>query len=60
MIRRAVERGVTPEKLAKALNVDISHIHKKLNLLDGICPEAADYCSRISISRPTSARCCAR
>ena len=41
MIRRAVERGVTPERLAKALDVDISHIIKKLNLLDGICPEAA-------------------
>lgn len=42
MIRRAVERGVTPERLAKALDVDISHILKKLNLLDGICPEAAE------------------
>ena len=42
MIRRAVERGVTPEKLAKALDVDISHIIKKLNLLEGICPEAAE------------------
>jgi hypothetical protein len=42
MIRRAVERGVSPERLAKALDVDISHILKKLNLLDGICPEAAE------------------
>ncbi len=42
MIRRAVERGVSPEKLAKALDVDISHIIKKLNLLDGICPEAVE------------------
>jgi ParB-like chromosome segregation protein Spo0J len=42
MIRRAVDRGVTPEKLAKALDVDISHIIKKLNLLEGICPEAAE------------------
>ena len=42
MVRRAVERGVTPERLAKALDVDISHIIKKLNLLDGICPEAAE------------------
>lgn len=42
MIRRAVARGVTPEKLAKALDVDISHILKKLSLLDGICPEAAE------------------
>jgi hypothetical protein len=42
MIRRAVERGVTPERLARALDVDISQILKKLNLLDGICPEAAE------------------
>ena len=42
MIRRAVERGVSPERLAKALDVDISHINKKLNLLDGICPEAVE------------------
>jgi len=42
MIRRAVERGVLPERLAKVLCVDISHIVKKLNLLDGICQEAAD------------------
>lgn len=41
-IRRAVERGVTPERLAKALDVDISHVIKKLTLLDGICPEASD------------------
>ncbi|MBA5607383.1 ParB N-terminal domain-containing protein [Duganella sp. FT3S] len=42
MIRRAVERGVKPERLAKALDIDISQILKKLNLLDGICPEAAE------------------
>jgi hypothetical protein len=42
MIRRAVERGVPPERLAKALSVDVSQITKKVNLLDGICPEAID------------------
>lgn len=41
MIRRAVERGVTPERIANDLKVDVSHIQKKLNLLDGICAEAA-------------------
>ena len=40
MLRRAVERGVTQDRLAKALNVDISQIHKKVGLLEGICPEA--------------------
>ncbi len=42
MLRRAVERGVSPERLAKALNVDISQIHKKVSLLECICPEAVE------------------
>ena len=42
MIRRAVERGLSVDRLAKALNVDVSHIVKKMTLLDGICPEASD------------------
>lgn len=42
MIRRAIERGLSMERLAKALSVDVSHIVKKMTLLDGICPEAAD------------------
>ena len=40
MIRRAVERGVTAERLAKSLNIDIEHVTKKIKLLDGICAEA--------------------
>lgn len=42
MLRRAIERGVSPERLAKALSVDVSHIQKKITLLNGICPEAAE------------------
>lgn len=42
MLRRAIARGVTPERLAKVLSVDISHIVKKMKLLDGICAEAAE------------------
>ena len=42
MIRRAIQRGVAPERLAKALSVDTRTITKKMTLLDGICPEAAD------------------
>ena len=42
MICRAIERGVSPERLAKALSVDVSSINKKVTLLNGICPEAAD------------------
>lgn len=40
MIRRAVDRGVTPARLSKSLELDIEHITKKINLLDGICSEA--------------------
>ena len=42
MICRTVERGVSPERLAKALDVDISYIHKKVGLLVGVCAEAAE------------------
>jgi len=42
MLRRAIERGVTPARLAKALSVDVTQIQKKMTLLDGICPEAAE------------------
>ena len=42
MIRRAIDRGVSPERLAKALSVDVSQITKKMNLLEGICPEAVE------------------
>ncbi|MFL9897883.1 plasmid partitioning protein RepB C-terminal domain-containing protein [Paraburkholderia fungorum] len=42
MIRRVVERGVSPERLAKALAVDVTSILKRLSLLEGICPEAAE------------------
>jgi len=42
MIRRAIDRGVSPDHLATALSVDVSHIIKKASLLDGICPEAAE------------------
>jgi hypothetical protein len=42
MIRRAIERGVTPERLAKALSVDPRTIERKGALLEGICPEAAE------------------
>lgn len=42
MLRRAMEHGVSAEKLAAALDVDVSYIHRKASLLDGICPEAVD------------------
>ena len=43
MLQRAVQQGVvSPTKLAKALDVNISSITGKLNLLQGICAEAVE------------------
>lgn len=42
MILNAVKKGVSEERLARALNVNIGNIRAKRNLLTGICPEAVD------------------
>jgi hypothetical protein len=42
MILKAIDRGVSEARIAKALNVDVGHIKRKRRLLDGICPEAAE------------------
>lgn len=42
MIVRALERGVSEDKLARTLNVDIPAIKQKRNLLKGICPEVIE------------------
>jgi transcriptional regulator with XRE-family HTH domain len=40
MILRAVKSGVSEERIARSLNVDVASIRQKRDLLDGICPEA--------------------
>jgi ParB-like chromosome segregation protein Spo0J len=40
MLRRAIDRGVSKERLARALNVNLSSINRRVNLLQGICPDA--------------------
>lgn len=40
MILRAIEKGVPEDRLARALNVNISSIRHKRSLLEGMCPEA--------------------
>jgi hypothetical protein len=40
MIRRAIERGVPEEKIAKALDINVQSVQRKVRLLDGICEEA--------------------
>lgn len=41
MLLKAIERGVSEDRLAAVLNVNPDHIRRKRRLLDGICPEAA-------------------
>ena len=40
MILKAIERGVSEEKIAAALDLNPRSIQRKVRLLDGICPEA--------------------
>ena len=42
MILKAIERGASDERIAKALNIDIKTLQGKKKLLQGICAEAAD------------------
>lgn len=42
MIRRAIDRGVSKERLARAFNVNLTSINRRINLLEGICPEAIE------------------
>src|SRR5437016_4791185 len=43
MIVKAIKSGVSEERIAKALNMDIASIRQKRDLLDGICKEAAEF-----------------
>jgi TusA-related sulfurtransferase len=42
MILKAVDKGVSEDRIAKALDVDVSLIRRKRNLLDGIDGEAVE------------------
>lgn len=42
MIRRAVDRGVSKDRLARAFNVNLVSINRRFNLLEGICPQAVE------------------
>lgn len=42
MITRALERGVSEERIASTLKVDVQNIRLKRNMLNGICPEAVE------------------
>jgi ParB-like chromosome segregation protein Spo0J len=53
MIVRAIERGVSEDKLARALNLDVKAIKRRRTLLDGICPEVVDQLKDKSVSART-------
>lgn len=40
MIARAIKNGVSEDRIARTLNVDIALINQKRDLLEGVCPEA--------------------
>jgi hypothetical protein len=42
MILKAIERGVSEEQIARALDINVKSIRQRRHLLNGICPEAAD------------------
>lgn len=42
MILRAIERNVPEERVARALNIDISTLRQKKRALQGVCPEAVE------------------
>jgi len=42
MILKALKNGVSEERIAAALNVNVGSIRKKRDMLDGICPEAIE------------------
>jgi hypothetical protein len=42
MIMRALENGVSEERIAATLHIDVSAVRKKRDLLEGICPEAVE------------------
>jgi len=42
MILKAIANGVSEQRIAKTLNIDLASIRKKRDLLEGICPEAVD------------------
>ena len=52
MILKGIDSGVSEEKMAERLGVDIGKIKEKANLLNGICPEAVEILKTQEVSRP--------
>jgi hypothetical protein len=52
MIMKAIEQGVTPEQIARALHVEVDRIRRNMNLLDGIHPEVVEMLKDKPITDP--------
>lgn len=50
MLLEALRNGVTEDRIAKSLNVDVSVIRQKRNMLNGICSEAVDLLRNYKLS----------
>lgn len=53
MIVRAIERGVSEDKIARALGVDTKLVHRRRTLLDGISPEVVEMLRDRSVNPQT-------
>jgi hypothetical protein len=42
MIMKAIKNGVSPERIASALNLKVDRVHDTMNLLNGVHPEAVE------------------
>jgi ParB-like chromosome segregation protein Spo0J len=50
MISRAIDRGVPPEMIAKALGIDTKAVMRRRNMLDGISPDVAELLKDKNVS----------
>lgn len=53
MVANALERGVSEEKLARALNVNTDAIKRRKSLLDDICPEVIELLDEKTVNAGT-------
>lgn len=53
MILKALEKGVSEDRIARALKVDVKQIRTKRNLLQGICPEAVSLLKNTPVGAET-------
>lgn len=53
MILKAIESGVTVERLAKVLNMDVTEIRARLNVTNGLCAEVIEMLKDKQISPGT-------